>query len=463
MPKDDPVAGIVSIGVTHKRASLSALEAFSFADRDEAAKEIKGIPGIEECFVIQTCNRVEVYVVVRGGDPGTVLGKIADYWICRKGIVSGDLLRLVERSSGEGALLHLLRVAAGLESMVVGEDQILGQIREAYADEKKVGAVGQELDRILRYALQVGKSVRSSTAIDRGAVSVGSAAVDLLGRSVAGLKDKKILIVGAGETGEVVGKALALRKAGVVFVANRTYSRGVEMARALGATAIRFESLENFLVSSDAVAVATSAPHFLLTLPLMTRVMSRREGRPLVVLDVAEPRNADRAIARLPGLTLLDLDDLHELSRAGIEMRRREIREADKIVQRSLGHLSCTLRQARAEPLVSALCQKAERARRIEVSKALARMRSEVVGGGKDCEETRDKIVEDLSKSLTEALLFDPITNLRRSGAEGETEMLLAAGRILGVPPAGPRGRTGGPSGGEADLRPPVRGVRSKR
>ncbi|MDG6910239.1 MAG: glutamyl-tRNA reductase [Nitrososphaerota archaeon] len=442
MQEDDFAQGILNLRVTHKRASLSALEAFSFVDRDEAAREIKGIPAVEESFVVQTCNRVEVYAVVAGREPEAVLGTVSDFWVRRNGIVDGDLAGLIERSSGTAALLHLLRVAAGLESMVVGEDQILGQIREAYSDEKEAGTVGPVLDRTLRYALQVGKSVRSSTAIDRGAVSVGSVAVELLGKSIQGLRDKKILIIGAGETGEIVGKALALRRAGLVFVANRTYSRAVEMAQALGATAIHFESLENFLVSSDAVAVATSAPHFILTLPMMSRVMARREGRRLAVLDVSEPRNADRAIARLPGLTLLDLDDLQEMSRARIEMRSREIREADKIVQKSLGNLALALKRARAEPLVSALFQKAERVRRTEVSKALARMRSEVDKGGRGGDAVRDRIVEDLSKSLTEALLYDQISNLRRSGANGETATLLAAEKILGVPPTALAGDT---------------------
>ena len=359
MQEDDTVARILNLRVTHKRAALSALEAFSFPERDQAAEEVKGLSGVGECFVIQTCNRVEIYVVVAEGEPGEVLGRIEDFWVRRRG-VPGDLVGLVEKSTGTEAVLHLLRVAAGLESMVVGEDQVLGQVREAYADEKRLGVVGPVLDQTLRQALQVGRSVRSSTAIDRGAVSVGSVAVELLGRSILGLRDRKILIVGAGETGEAVGRALALRKAGIVFVANRTYSRAVEMAQALGATAIRFESLESFLVASDAVAVATSAPHFVLTLPLMTRVMARREGKPLVVLDVSEPRNADGRIARLQGLTLLDLDDLQGMARAGIEMRSREIREADKVVQKSLGRLIVALKRARAEPLISAIFQRAE-------------------------------------------------------------------------------------------------------
>lgn len=434
MSENDPAAGIINLRVTHKRASLSALEAFAFTDRDEAARQVGSIPGVEESFVLQTCNRVEIYAVVRDPNPAAFLEGLSEFWIRRNGISEQDLEKLIEGASGTGALLHLLRVAAGLESMVIGEDQILGQLREAYLGGKKSGAVGPTLDRVLRYALQVGKSVRASTFIDRGAVSIGSVAVELLAKSLSDLGNKKILILGAGETGEMVGRALALRSAGLVFVANRTYSRAVEMAGALGAAAIHFGSLESFMVSADAVAVATSAPHFVLTLPLMSKVVGRRKGRRLVVLDLSEPRNVDGAVARLPGVTLLDLDDLHEVSRASVEMRARETREADKIVQRSLGSLTRMLKQARVEPLISALYQKAEHLRQTEVNKALARLRSEVDKGAPGGCPLRDRIVEDLSKSLADALLYDQITNLRRSGANAQAGDLLLAEEILGIP-----------------------------
>lgn len=411
-------------------------------------REIAGLPGVSECLLVETCNRVEIYAVVSGGGPPATLGDIEAFWRLRKGVVDKRLGGLVEKSCGLDSLLHLLRVGSGLESMVVGEDQILGQIREAYKEGREAGTIGPVLDRAVRYALQVGKSVRTSTRIDRGSVSVGSVAVELMEESLDDLRDKRILIIGAGEAGEAVGRALALRRAGLVFVANRTFSRALEMAEGLGATAIRFHSLESFLASADAVVVATSAPHFMLTLPLMARVMKQRPEKGLVVADLSEPRNADPALARLPGLTLLDLDDLHSVSRASMEMRRREMREAERIVQRALGQLSMMMKRARAEPLVSALCRKAERIREEEVRKAMVRLRALAPRSGPAEAGGFDEIVEDFSKSLVEALLYDPITNLRRSSAADEFESVLTAGRILGLRPDGDGTRT-------AKARPP--------
>lgn len=411
--ENELVGRILNIRITHKKASISALEAFTFASKS-VVKKIKSIPGIDECLLIQTCNRIEIYAVARNVEPRLMLETLLTFWLHEKGIVDSHLIDLIESASGSTALLHLLRTAAGLESLIVGEDQILGQIREAFKECRENGTIGPVLNKVMEYTLQVGKNVRSSTAINEGSTSIGSVAVELISKYMQDLTNKKILIVGAGEAAEIVGKALCTRKAGLIFVANRTYSRAVETAKGLGATAIQFESMENFLVSADAVVVATSAPHFLITLPLMSRVMKQREASHLVVIDLGEPRNVDRSVARLPGLILSDIDDLREIARQAIESRAKETRKADKVAQYSLGQLILMLRRMQVEPLASALYRKAERIRQIEVGKALSRMRSEVDKGGESENNERDEIIEDMSRSLVEALLYDPIMNLRQ-------------------------------------------------
>lgn len=428
--KDDVTDRIVCIRVTHKRAPLSALESLSFTHSQPVMKEIASLPNVEECFVLQTCNRVEIYAIVSSVEAASN-DDLGEFWLSKKDALRGDLRQLLEKSSGSSALLHLLKVASGLESMVVGEDQILGQLREAFKDGEKCGTVGPVLERILQFALRVGKTVRTATKINKGAVSMGSVGTGLLNNAIGNLTDKKILIVGAGHAGEMVGRALVSRKAGIIFVANRTYSRAVEMAKALNGRALHLDALEGHLVSADAVIVATSAPHYILTYPMMARVMEQRGGRPLVVVDLGEPRNVERTIARLPGLLLRDIDDLRDISRSGIEMRAREIRRAEKIIDQSLGQLLLMLKQTRVEPVISALYRKAEETRQREVGKAFAKMHLKVDERSKKGNLEYASVVEDLSKSLVDGVLQDLITNLRRSSASDDPQSLLVIKKLF--------------------------------
>ena len=207
------------------------------------------------------------------------------------------------------------------------------------------------------------------------------------------------------------------------------------MSAMLRAQAIHFEDMERVLESVDSVVVATSAPHFILTFPVMAGVMARRSGRSLVIIDLGQPRNVDRTTARLPGVILRDIDDLHDLARSGIENRAREVRKAEKIVDHSLGQLLTALKQTRVEPLISALCRKAEEIRRKEVEKAQEMVNSELRNGSSQEDRVRrcDEILEDLSKSIVEALLLDQIENLRESSANDLEENFVLAERILGI------------------------------
>ena len=420
----------MNVRVTHKRATVPVLEALGFEDRASAMKGMRRLPTVSECAILQTCNRVEVLALSSENTARTKADVVRHWFNTGEKRKAGE--EVLEASTGPDAVRHLLRVAAGLESMVVGEDEVLGQVKSAYEEGRRAGSLGPVLDRVFQSALRVGKEVRTTTEIDRGAVSVGSVGVELLRKSLGDLGRKKVLVIGAGEAGETVAKALALRKSAVIFVANRTFQRAVGLAKSLGGKALPFDSLEQSLAVVDAAVVATSAPHYVLSYPAMARVMAARSRRPLVVVDLAEPRNVDLSVAMIPGIVLRNLDDLRGVMRSGVERRLRETRQAEKLVEKGVGETLVAIRQDRVEPLVSSLYREAEAIRRAEVEKAVARMKV-----GK--ESPQAAAVEDLSRVLVKRILSGPVGQMRESAANGELGSLDAAEKLFGVTNPPPR------------------------
>ena len=419
----DPSERLVNIRVTHKRATVPVLEAMGFKDRTAAMKKMSRLPSISECAILQTCNRVEVYALSSESVAET-RSDLERLWFDSRKRNAGK--GVFESSTGSDAARHLLRVAAGLESMVIGEDEILRQVKDAYEEGKEAGSLGPVLGRAFEYALRVGKEVRRATGLDRGAVSVGSVGVELLRQSLGDLFSKEVLVIGAGEAGETVAKALASRRSGVIFVANRTFQRAAELAKSLGGTALPFDSLERSLVRVDAVVVATSAPHYILSLSTMAKVMAARSRRPLVVIDLAEPRNVDLSVATIPGITLRNLDDLRGVMRSGLERRLRQTRRAEKVVEQGLGQALTAIRQDRVEPLVSSVFRDAEAVRRAEVEKAKTKLNA--VAGPR-----QGAVVEDLSRVLVKRILSGPVSQMREAAANGEFKDLDAAERLFGA------------------------------
>lgn len=425
----DPSERLLNIRITHKRAPVPVLETVGFRNRVSTMKEMKRLPSVSECAILQTCNRVEICALSSDSIAKTKADLMGLWFSSEEKRKTGEAV--LETSTGVGAVKHVLRVAAGLESMVVGEDEVLGQVKAAYEEGKRAGSLGPVLDRVFQFALRVGKEVRTTTEIDRGAVSVGSVGVELLRKSLGDLGRKKVLVIGAGEAAETVARALALRKSGVILIANRTFQKAVELAENLGGTALPFEFLERNLADVDAVVVATSAPHYILSYPMMARVMVARTRRPLVVIDLAEPRNVDLSVAMLPGLVLRDLDDLRGVLRSGVERRLRATRRAERVVERGLGETMVTIKQDRVEPLISSLFREAEGIRKTEVAKAIARMKT-------GTNSSRAGVMEDLSRVLVKRILSGPVGQMRESAANGELDYLDAAEKIFGAssPPA---------------------------
>lgn len=423
MDHSDPTERILNLRVTHKRATVPVLEAVRFESPAGTMKEMSRLATVSECAILQTCNRVEVYALASRTAAEAVVDIEKKWFRTASGRRAAGAV--LEVSKGADAIEHLLKVAAGLESMVIGENEILGQTKSAYEAGKEARSIGPVLDRLFQSALRLGKSVRTSTAINRGAVSVGSAGVELLHSSMGDLGGRKVLVIGAGEVGATVAGALASRRSGVIFVANRTFQKAVELAKNLGGKALRFEALEKSLALVDAVVVATSAPHSILSYPTMSKVMEARRGRPLVVVDLAEPRNVDLTVARLPGVTLRNLDDLRGVLRSGVEKRSRETRKAERLVEERLGETLLSLRRDRVEPLVTSLFRVGESVREEETGKAITKIAR---SGDRTAAVT---VVEDLSKVLVKRLLSGPAEFMRASASKGDFESIDVAEKLF--------------------------------
>jgi len=425
--------GIVDLRFTYKKTPITVLETLTFKNLHKALKEVHALRYVKECAILQTCNRVEIFAVAPRQDLAETELEIAEHWRQRTGLDKEKFYNFLEKSANPEALIHLLRLASGLESMIVGEDQILSQVQKAFNEAKKCGAIGPVLETTFQKAIKTGRGVRVKTRINKGAVSIGSAAVDLLENALGGLEDKKVIVVGAGETGGLVGKALAVRKNAAIFVANRTYERGVRLARMLGGRAVRFNKFRELLTYVDATIVATAAPHYLLTRELVEKILDKRKDKRLLIIDLSQPRNVEESIADLPNVQLYNIDDLRVVADTNLKMRLRETKKAETIVKNEVRRLKLMLKRKQAEPIISAMCGRAEEIRRKELKKALKML------GKLDAKQR--KVIEDLTHKLTERILYPPIIKLRKAATSGDVNKVSIAQELFDLNPPQKRGR----------------------
>lgn len=313
------------LGATHHRAPLAVRERLSL-DAAAAARlhrELAGIAGLREFAVLSTCNRVEFYGVTAGGDAPE---RIAAAFCAQQSFDPAEFRGIRLDLADEAAVRHLLEVAAGLDSQMIGETEIFGQVKSAYATAQAAGSTGPVLNRVFQKCFQAAKHVRTHSAITEGQVSVANVAVELALSIFGGLADARILLLGAGEVGEKTARAFQSRGAAELTVASRNLERAMELATALGASALPFETREHRLPEFDIVVCATAAPEAVLTLPAVTTAMQRRPTRPLFLIDQALPRDVEPAVAELENVFLYNLDDL-----AQIAERNRAAREAELI------------------------------------------------------------------------------------------------------------------------------------
>jgi glutamyl-tRNA reductase len=372
---------------------------------------VKSQDHIEECAVLKTCNRVEIYVVSPRGEK--VLFELA-----KKARVSS---RIIDFHDHDESILHLFRLASGIESMILGEDQILGQMKDLYYIAKKAGTLGWLLDTVFKKSIQVGKRVRKETRINERSISVGSAAVDLAEEIIGDLKGKSILVIGAGDTGELIAKALREKDVGSFYVTNRTFSSAQSLAERLGGIAISFEEMKSYLRIADVVISATSAPHYILLRNDVEKAMAGRHSK-LLIIDIANPRDVDEAVSKVNNVELHDIDSLRNISDDNMKQRRAEMEKVEVIVREEYELLKTKYKRKQAEELLALLYSQAEVIKEQEVRKAMNKLGSYHTLG-----EIEQQVLNDMSHSIVNKLLAEPTKSLKSSAERGDIDFLKSA------------------------------------
>lgn len=394
--------------VTHRTASIDEIERAWHGDVETILKWVMSQDRVEECAVLKTCNRVEVYVVAPRGEK--VLFDLA-----KKARVSS---RIIDFHDHDESLLHLLRLASGLESMIIGEDQILGQMKELTQIAMKAGTTGWMLETAFKKAIQVGKRVRKETRINERSVSVGSAAVDLAEEILGDLKGKSVLVIGAGETGELISRALLSREIGSLAVTNRTLSSAVCLAESLGGEAVPFDDMPCRLHTADVVISATSAPHYILLKSDIEMAMAGRSNK-LLIIDIANPRDVDQAAAEVSGVELHNIDSLKNISRENMMQRMAEAARVEEIITEELQLLRAKYKRKEAEELLARLYSQAELIKDQEVRKAMNKLSARHTLG-----EIEQQVLCDMSRSIVNKILSEPTKSLKSAAERGDLEIL---------------------------------------
>ena len=395
---------ILNLRVDHKIADIQSMENIS-KEIDDLFLKLQEKYSITEYIEISTCNRKE-------------------YYIYNNFIADDDELLSHDNQSiiieyGDVAVLHLLRMTSGLESMIVGEDQILGQVKDSKYKAIKNHHCGNALDTIFTKAIHVGQVVRNKTNINKGSVSIGSAAVDLAESHLGELDGKSVLVIGAGKMGKLVAKALAEKDLSAIFVANRTFYVAVELAKDLDGTAILFSELDEYLKNADLVISATSAPHSIITKERLENIGF--ENTDLFMVDIANPRDISEDVAEL-GVRLFNIDDLREIADTNTRLREKEFGEAEIIIDEEFNLLKETFKIMEVEEILSTLRRSMEDIRQRETKKASSKL-SDVDGSS--------KILNNLTNSIVNKIFFDISKNLKQAALDDKKDIIESADYIF--------------------------------
>jgi glutamyl-tRNA reductase len=417
------VSELLAIGVSHKTAPLELRERAALTEGRATGvlSELVAAEGVQEAAAISTCNRTELYVYA--ADPvaaeSLALATLAREADIRPTELVGHLYSL----RGADAAHQVFRVTAGLDSMIIGEAEIQGQVKRAYELALVEGATGPILNRLFRGALAAGKRARSETGISEGALSVPQVAVELAQRTLGDLQSRRVLVVGAGETAELSARALSARGVEAVFIANRRYDRAIGLAERFGGRAVRFEELPEQMAEADIVASSTSSPHSIIEPEALAEVMSERSDRPLLLIDLAVPRDIHPACRELGGVTLYDMDDLQALVERNASGREAEARRADGVLRSELSRFERWLATQDVASTIAALRSRGDEV----VGRVLAENESRWEGL---TDGDRER-VEAMAKAIASRLLHEPTLRLRRSADDEDSYARIAALREL--------------------------------
>ncbi len=394
-------------GVNHKTAPVEVRERLAFDQNalGAALRVLARRSGVLEAIILSTCNRVEVAAAVDDG--GEADGVLEAFLADERGVEREWIEPHLYRHEGDDAIRHLFRVAASLDSMVVGEPQILGQLKAAYAAAKAEGTISGFLETVLTRAFSVAKRVRSETEIGQSAVSVSYAAIELAREIFGSLAAKRFMIVGAGKMSELAARHLRRAGATHMLVTNRTHERAVEMARLFEAEIVEYDRFKSALPEVDIVITSSGAPHYILRKEEMRRVIEARRNRPMFLIDIAVPRNIEPAVNELDNVFLYDIDDLARVVDTNVQSRRKEAEEAEAIIAEEVARLMERLKAREVAPVIVSLQEQLEQMRRAELDRVRGRLGQ--------LTPQQEEALEALTRGIMSKIAHGPIAELRRS------------------------------------------------
>jgi glutamyl-tRNA reductase len=393
------------------------LERFTFRDVDSAYESFLKHSGLQECVILQTCNRVELFGCTNAAD----LEKIKRTWASVAGLEENAFKDNLEISQGTEAYTHLLKLSSGLDSLVIGEEQILGQIKDSITTARGLKASGENLNTLFDKAIRIGSRVRQATGISKGSISIGSMAVNLAEENIDNLKSKHILLIGTGEAASLVAKSLKKREIDFL-VTSRTLERSMAFAETSGGKAIPFdESISNFK-SIDVLFVATVAPYFLVTYDRVKEAMdSRKDG--MLIMDLSNPRTVDDKVSTIDKIKVMNLDQIAEMVQKNIQTRIGVVSSAEQIINDELPVVEAAMKRLEVEPIVTNVFKEIDQVRLKELKKALQML------GEKD--EDKIRIIDQLTQAIVEDIMSIPMNNLRKASEQGDAEILKTVTRLF--------------------------------
>ena len=408
---------IINARITFRKSPIHILERFAFKDLSDAYLSFKKHASISECVIIQTCNRIELFTASDNHD----LHKIKKTWASLTGLEENAFADTLEICDNHDAFEHLLKLTSGLESLVVGEEQILGQIKESIAVARDTKASGKRLNKLFDTSIRIGTRIRNSTGISKGGISLGSMAVKLAEENVDDIKSKNVLLIGTGEAATMVAKSL--NKRGYEFdVTSRTVERSIGFSQTLGGKPIKFEDVLSAFDNYEIIFVATIAPYFLITFDKMIESMKNKKDG-MMILDLSNPRTVDEQVATIPGIKLMNIDQIAEMVDKNMAKRKEKVSTVKNIISEEVPIIEATMKRLDAEPLVKDVFTNADSMRIRELQKAL-----QMLG---ETDEKRIKIIDELTKAVVESIVSAPMNNLRKASEQGNPDLLETASKLF--------------------------------
>jgi glutamyl-tRNA reductase len=408
------------IGVNHKTAPIELRERIAIS-RDELAettRALAALPGVSECMIVSTCNRVELLAVVNSPEGESPDTDLAGFLHRHFGLDPALLAPHIYRHFDQDAVRHLFRVAASLDSMVVGEPQILGQVKEAYGVARTAGAIGGQLEHLLQSTFAAAKRVRSETEIGSNSVSIASVAVELARKIFGSLQGRTVFLVGAGKMSELAARHLVQQGAGAILVTNRTQERARQLAEPFNGRVIPFEKLYDAASEADIVISSTGAPHPIFRREHGQAFMHRRRNRPMFFIDIAVPRDVEPAVNQIEGIFVYDIDDLQQVAAAHIAERSRQAGDAEALIAAEVEHFHQRRRTVNVAPAIVTLQGQAEEMRLAELKRMHGKLGT--------LSDEQLAAVEALTRGLVNKFLHVPMQALKQAARENDAARVEA-------------------------------------